>query len=104
MILGPLRGALKDFKSINVSEEWKKELNVKVDKALSCAIDNVHWLVLPGFEADRFKFILESERISNFVGCMLFACTGCEERLLDLGSRALPIPKSSYLGELDVLV
>ena len=87
MILDPLREALKEFKSVSISEEWKKKLNLKVDEALGKAIDNVQWLVFPRVRAKRSKFIIGSDWSSNFVGYMLFACKGSEERLLDLGSR-----------------
>ena len=81
-----------------------QELDNKFSTALEKAIVNTEWLVLPGTEADQFKFVLESDWSTNHAGYMLFACRGHEERLVDLGSRVQQIPTSSYLGELDALV
>ena len=61
VILGPLQEGLKTFKGKEVSEEWLEDLNKKVRTALRQAIANVHWLVLPGVESDRFTFVIESD-------------------------------------------
>ena len=61
MILGPLREGLKTLKSVQVSESWIAALNDKVKEALKKAIANVYWLLLPGVEANRFVFIIESD-------------------------------------------
>ena len=66
------------------------------------AIANVHWLVLPGVEASKFMFIIESDWSSRHVGFMLiiesdwslrhagfmlFALKDGEECFLDIESR-----------------
>ena len=98
------RDGLKTFKSGQVSESWIEELNGKVKDALEKAITNVHWLILPGIEAKKFVFIIESDWSSRHMGYMLFASKDGEERLLDIGNKMQKFSVSSYLGELDALV
>ena len=81
------------------------ELNEEAKEALRGAIENVHWLVLPGGKSDRFAFTIESDWSSKYAGYMLFASKkNGEKSLLDMGSRRQKIVSSFYLGELDALV
>ena len=102
-ILGPLRSALDQWKTGTVSESWKAELQVKVREAFRQALDNLHWLVLPGTDAEDFVFELETDWSTGHSGYMLFARKGNEERLVDIGSMKHSKTTSSYLGELDAI-
>ena len=102
-ILGPLRAALSEWKAGPVTEGWKKDLQVKVREAFRNALDNLHWLVLPGVEAEDFVFELETDWATGHSGYMLFARRGGEERLVDIGSKKHGQVTSSYLGELDAI-
>ena len=62
------------------------------------------WLVLPGAEANRYVFKLESDWSSGHCGYMLFVEKDGEEKLVDIGSRAVKKGTSSYLGELEAIV
>ena len=58
---GPLQKGLAIFKSGQVSKLWIEALNGKVNDALEKAIASVHWMILPGIEAKKFVFIIESD-------------------------------------------
>lgn len=87
IILGPLNEGVKTFKSGKVSEDWICSLNNQVKEAVKNSIANVHWLILPRTETDKFIFIIESDWSSEHVGYMLFASKSGEEWLLDHWSR-----------------
>ena len=76
---------MKTFKSGQVSESWIAALNDKFKGALEKAIANTHWLILPGVDANRFVFIIESDWSSRYADCMLFVSKDGGERLLDIG-------------------
>ena len=103
-ILGPLREDLRRFKSGTVDDSWLSQMNERVKDAFHQALDNLHWLILPGMNVDQFEFIIESDWSSGHSGYMLFGCRDGEQRLLDIGSRAHGLVTSSYLGELDAIV
>ena len=63
----------------------------------------MRWLVLLGTPADPYVFIIESDWSSGHAAYMLFARKGHKERLVDLGSRASGLARSSYLGKLDAM-
>ena len=102
-ILGPLRDALSQWKSGPVTDAWQAELQQKVKNAFREALDNLHWLVLPGAETDDFVFELETDWSTGHSGYMLFARRDGEERLIDIGSKKHGKVTSSYLGELDAI-
>ena len=102
-ILGPLRASLSFAKCNDTTEGWWLEVHEKVVRAFKQALDNVHWLTLPGVEADHFVFTLETDWANGVSGYMLFAVRGQDEKLVDLGSRVQPKGDSSYLGELDAM-
>ena len=104
MILGPLREGLRTFKVGEVTEDWLRMLNEQAKESLEKAIVNVHWLVLPGGNSDRFAFVIEFDWSSKHAGFILFASRNGEEKILDMGSRRQKMVSSSYLGELDALV
>ena len=103
-ILGPLRADLKTLKNGSVTSDWWDKLNTKIRDAFRQALENLHWLVLPGVDSDSFTFRMETDWANGVSGYMLFACRGNEERLVDIGSRVSPKGASSYLGELDSMI
>ena len=103
-ILGPLRDHLSDWKNHSITQEKINVIQGEVADAFGKALDNVRWLVLPGAKADRYVFTLESDWSSGFVGYMLFVEKDGEEKLVDIGSKAVKKATSSYLGELGAIV
>ena len=103
-ILGPLRQSLSDWKKHSFSVEQIKAVQKQVEAAFGQALDNLKWLVLPGAEADRYVFTLESDWSSGFCGYLLFVEKNGLEKLVDIGSRAVKKVTSSYLGELEAIV
>ena len=103
-ILGPLQKDLKILKKGKVTEKWKNEMNQRVGDAFSQALVNLQWLAPLGMEADEYMFIIESDWSSGHSGYILFVHRGCEERLVDLGSKAHGRVTSSYLGELETIL
>ena len=102
---GPTSRRIKDsqirtcIRVVDRGTEWKNKRCIEESNN-----KNVHWLTLPGIDAKKFVFIIESNWSSRHMGYMLFASKYGEGRLLDIGSKMQKFAVSSYLGEFNALI
>ena len=101
-IIEPLNKKLIEIKKFGMDEEGWRDVSELVEEAFRQAMDRVTDRYLLG--KDIVEFILSTDWAQGYGGYTLEVQRSSGElQLVDLGSKRIPSPLSSYLGELEAL-
>lgn len=101
-IIAPLREKYQTAKKKPRSTEWWEETRSVVQQVISRVFDRQIYLSLPGISPTHFR--IESDWSGHHSGYLLYAVTNQETHLVDLGSKTLSEPTSSFLGEFKSII